>query len=165
MSNLRLGPASRETVFGLIVRTGPQTFPQGGPGTSTLFTIHTGAVLVTSLLGVLTTSTTTDPVLSLGVAPSGAGTAETNGLATTVALTSIEAGTWVSVVDAPTTNKAGALTFGAHAGNVQYNACAAFPVSAGAITQTATTAEAGAISWYLTYVPLDDGAYVGALLT
>jgi hypothetical protein len=161
--NFYKGGAQRDCVLGQIVRTGPQTFPQGGPGTATLFTVHTGAVLVTSFFGLVTTVPAGDPGFTIGTAPT-VGTAETNGIATTVAVTE-EAGTWFSVVDTPTTNKPGAITIGAHAGNVTFGILAPFPVSAGAITYTAANAEGGAISWYLTYIPLDEGAYVGALLT
>lgn len=161
MSNYLNLDAARICVMGRVVRTGAQTFPQGGPGTSTLFTVHTGAVLVTSFMGLVTTVPGGDPGITLGTAPT-TGTAETNGLATTVAITE-EAGTWLTVVDTPTTNKPGAISIGGHAGNVQFNQLAAFPVSPGAITLTAANAETGAIAWYLTYVPLDEGAYVGAL--
>ena len=153
--------AARLCVLGKVVSTGALTFPQGGPGTQTLFTIHTGAVLVTSFFGLVTTVPGSDPGFTLGTAPT-VGTAETNGLATTVAVTE-EAGTWFSVVDTPTTNKPGAMTIGAHAGNVTFGILAPFPVSAGTITATAANAVTGAINWYLTYVPLDEGAYVAAL--
>ena len=160
-ANYYKGSAMRDSILGQIVRTGAQTFPQGGPGTQTLFTVHTGAVLVTSFFGLVTTVPGSDPGFVVGTAPT-TGTAETNGIATTVALTE-EAGTWFSVVDTPTTSKPGALTIGAHAGNVTFGILAPFPVSAGTITATASNAVTGAINWYLTYIPLDEGAYVGAL--
>ena len=161
MSNVLNLDAARLCVLGQVVRTGALTFPQGGPGTQTLFTVHTGAVLVTSFFGLVTTVPGGDPGFTIGTAPT-VGTAETNGIATTVAVTE-EAGTWFSVVDTPTTSKPGAMTIGAHAGNVTFGILAPFPVSAGTITVTAANAETGAINWYLTYIPLDEGAYVGAL--
>lgn len=161
MANYLKGPAMRDCVLGQIVRTGAQAFPQGGPGTGTLFTVHTGAVLVTSFFGLVTTVPGGDPGITIGTAPT-VGTAETNGIATTVAITE-EAGTWFAVVDTPTTSKPGAISIGAHAGNITFGSLAPFPVSAGTITYTAANAVTGAINWYLTYVPLDEGAYVGAL--
>jgi hypothetical protein len=161
MANYLKGSAIRDCVIGQVVRTGAQTFPQGGPGTATLFTVHGGAVLVTYFMGLVTTIPGSDPGIVIGTAPT-IGTAETNGLATTVAITE-EAGTWFSVVDTPTTNKPGAISIGAHAGNVTFGSLAPFPVSAGAITYTASNAVTGAINWYLTYIPLDEGAYVAAL--
>ena len=157
-ANFYKGSAMRDSSYGQIVRTGAQTWPQGAPGTSTLFTVHSGNCMVTSLFGIITTIPAGDPGITLGTAPT-TGTAETNGLATTVAITE-EVGTWITVVDTPTTNKPGALTIGGHAGNVQFNQLAAFAVSAGTITLTAANAETGAISWYLTYLPLDEGAYI-----
>ena len=162
MSNWLNLDTARFTSFGQVVRTGAQTFAQGGPGTSTLFTIHTGAVLVTMLAGLITTVPGGDPGFTMGFTPSGAGTAEANGLGTTVAVTE-EAGTWVTPTYAPTTNKPTALSVGGHAGNLQYVTCAAFLASPGAITLYAANAETGAISWYLCYVPLDEGAYVREL--
>ena len=162
-ANYYKGSAMRDSVLGQIVRTAPLTFPQGGPGTQTLFTVHSGAVLVTSFFGLITTIPGGDPGFVLGTAPT-TGTAETNGIATIVAITE-EAGTWFSVIDTPTTSKPGAMSIGAHAGNVTFGILAPFPVSAGLITATASTAQTGAINWYLTYIPLDEGAYVGALTT
>ena len=159
MSNLRLGPASRECVLGLIVRTGAQTFPQ--TATATLFTVHTGNVLVTAMYGIITTLPGGDPQITMGLAPT-AGTAEVNGLGATTAITE-EVGSWVALYDTTTTNKAGAFAVGGHAGVGVFGALAAFPVAPGAITGTASASQTGAMQWYLTYVPLDEGAYVGAL--
>lgn len=161
MSSWIKGATLRDVTFGAIVRTGAQTWPQGAPGTMNLFTVSGGNVLVTALFGIITTVPGGDPGITLGTAPT-AGTAETNGIATTVAITE-EVGTWITVVDTPTTNKPGALSIGAHAGNVQFNQLAAFAVAPGNITLTAANAETGAISWYLTYVVLDDAAAVVAL--
>ena len=161
MANYYKGTAVRDTVAGIAVRTGAQTWPQGGPGTMNLFTVAGGNVVVTSLFGIITTIPAGDPGITLGTAPT-TGTAETAGLATTVAITE-EVGTWITVVDTPTTNKPGALSIGGHAGNVQFNQLAGFAVAPGQITLTAANAETGAISWYLTYWPLDDGASVTAL--
>ena len=86
MSNYLNLDTARFTQLGQIVRTGPQTFSQGGPGTTTLFTVHTGAVLVTLLMGLITTVPGSDPGFTVGFTPSGVGTAEAAGLATTVAV-------------------------------------------------------------------------------
>ena len=139
MSNWLNLDAARISVLGQSVRTGALAFPQGGPGTQTLFTVHNGAVLVTSFFGLVTTVPGGDPGFVVGTAPT-TGTAETNGIATTVAITE-EAGTWFSVIDTPTTSKPGALSIGAHAGNVTFGILAPFPVSAGTITATALLVE------------------------
>ena len=153
--------AARLCVAGKIVSTGALAFPQGGPGTQTLFTVHTGAILVTNFFGLITTIPGSDPGFVIGTAPT-IGTAETNGIGTTTALTE-EAGTWFTIIETSATQKPGAITVGAHAGNVTFGTSGPFPVSAGLITATASNAVTGAINWYLTYIPLDEGAYVGAL--
>jgi hypothetical protein len=158
VSNITQGTQTRSLLRGLIVRKTALALPQ--TATSTLFTVSGGAVLVTGLLGLVTTAIqSSDPVLSLGTAPT-VGTAVTNGIATTTVLTSAEAGTWVTIgsssglptglVVQATAAKAGTAVFPA----------AEFVVSAGTITWTTTASKTGAMSWYLTYVPLDDGASV-----
>jgi hypothetical protein len=154
MSVIIQGYQLREIAFGVqVIKTG-LAFPQ--TATADLFTVAGGNCLVTSLLGVMTVATTTDPQLTLGTAPT-TGTAESAGLATTTALTSIEAGAWVGLL--VSSNKAGALVVGAHAGNVVWPTTP-FVVAPGYITWTTAASEAGNITWYLTYVPLDTGATV-----
>jgi hypothetical protein len=146
----------RSVVYGHQIVKTAVAFPQ--TATANLFTVSVGNVMVTSLCAVLTTATTTDPQITLGTAPT-TGTAETNGLATTTALTSQEVGTWLGVLETTTTDKPGALVVGAHAGNVIFPAVS-FAAAPGYITITTAASQAGAATWYLTYVPLDNGAYV-----
>ncbi len=158
MSNIVQGPQLRQLSRGLIVTKAAQALPQSA--TATLFTVGGGAVLVTGLIGVVTTVIqSSDPVLSLGTAPT-VGTAQTSGIATTTVLTSAEAGTLVTVADSAglptglvvmaTAAKAGSTVFPAKP----------FVVSAGTITWTTGASKTGAMKWYLTYLPLDDAAYV-----
>jgi hypothetical protein len=156
-----LAEAVRLERFGTqVIKTG-QTFPQGGPGTSALFTVAGGRCLITALFGIVTTVIAgTDPQLTLGTAPTG-GTAETAGIASSTALTSAEAGTLITVQSS--SGEPGALVVmasPAKAGNAVYLHSTGFLVSPGTITQTAQAAETGAVSWYLTYIPMDDGAAV-----
>lgn len=159
MSNYLNLDAARICVAGAIVRTGAQTFPQ--TATANLFTVGGGNVLVTNLFGIITTIPGGDPEITLGLAPT-VGTPEVNGLGATTALTE-EAGTWVALYDTTTTNKAGVFAVGGHAGIAVFGAVAPFPVAPGYITWTSSASETGAMNWYLTYVPLDEGAYVTAL--
>lgn len=155
MTAMIQGYQLREIAFGSQVIKAAQAFPQNATGN--LYTVATGNVLVTSLFGVLTTATTTDPVLTIGTAPSNGGTAETAGIATTTALTSREVGTWLGVLSA--SGKAGALVVGTASGSGVW-ASTPFVVAPGTITLTTTASEPGAVTWYLTYVPLDTGATV-----
>lgn len=158
MSNIVQGPQLRQLSRGIAVVKAAQALPQ--TATAALYTITGGAILVTGLIGVVTTAIqSSDPVLSLGTAPT-VGTAQTSGLATTTVLTSAEAGTLVTVADSAglptalavmaTAAKAGAVVFPAKP----------FVVSAGTITWTTGASKTGAMKWYLTYLPLDDGAAV-----
>lgn len=154
MSALIQGAQIRTLRKGIVVTKAAQTLPQTATGT--LFTVAGGAVLVTGLIGVVTTAfPASDPVLSLGTAPT-LGTAQTSGIAATTVMTSAEAGTLVTVgsssglatglVVMATAAKAGAAVFLAPE----------FVVSAGTITWTTGASKTGAMKWYLTYIPLDD---------
>lgn len=156
------GSQLRRLILGTQVIKLAQTFPQGAPGSATLFTVSNGKVLVTSLIGVVSTVVAgTDPQLSLGTVPT-TGTLEASGIATTKALTSAEVGTLITVGNSsglPTALVV--MTTAAKAGNTVFLPSGnGFIVSPGTITQTAQAAETGAISWYLTYIPIDTGAYV-----
>jgi hypothetical protein len=83
----------RNIVIGTLVKKGPLTLPQSA--TSTLFTITGGAVLVTGLMGLVTTAIgATATNLSTGCVPA-TGTAESSGIANATAITSLAAGTWI----------------------------------------------------------------------
>lgn len=161
MAAFTQGAQQRQLLYGNQVIKTAQAFPQGAPGTATLFTITGGLVMVTSFIGIVTTVVAgVDPQLSLGMAPT-AGTAQTSGIATTKALTSAEVGTLITV--AASTGLPGALvvmTTAAKAGSTVFPDSGKFVANTGTITQTAQTAQTGAISWYLTYVPIDTGASV-----
>jgi hypothetical protein len=88
-----------DMVLGSQVVKGPLTLPQSA--TSTLFTVSGGAILVTSLFGVVTTLTpATANNLSLGTVPS-TGTAESAGIATATAINSLAAGTLINIPATP----------------------------------------------------------------
>lgn len=160
MANFIQGAQLRTLQMGNLVTKAAGNLPQSA--TATLFTVSGGAVLVTSLVGVVTTViASSDPVLSLGTAPT-VGTAQTSGLATTTVLTSAEAGTLVTVASSAGLPTALAvMATAAKAGSVVFTSLSdAFVVSAGTITWTTGASKTGAMKWYLTYVPLDDGASV-----
>lgn len=155
MSVIIQGYQLREIAFGVQVLKAAQNTPQ--TATADLFTVAGGSVLVTSLLGLVTTVTpSTVNTLALGTAPT-TGTAETAGIASATSIASQEAGTWLATQ--ASSGAAGALVVGGHAGNALFLP-APFVVSAGFITWTTTGSATGQIAWYLTYVPLDTGASV-----
>jgi hypothetical protein len=156
MSAIIQGYQLRALEQGALVQKAAQALPQDT--TSDLYTVTGGAVLVTGLLGLVTTAIgATATTLALGTAPT-VGTAESTGIATATAITSAEVGTWVT----PQTSAAvgGALVVGGHAGNALYLTSYHMVVSAGYITWTTSANDTGQMAWYLTYVPLDTGAYV-----
>jgi hypothetical protein len=153
MSAIIQGYQIRTLMFGVQVVKAAQVLPQ--TATATLATVSGGAVLVTSMLGLVTTAIgATATTLALGTAPT-TGTAATGGIAAATAITSKEAGTWVTpIVNA---GLGGALVVCANGGTVPY-LTTPFVVSAGTITWTTSASDTGQMKWYFTYVPLDTGA-------
>lgn len=165
MTSIISGSAYRSLAFGPRVTRNAATLPQ--TATQDIFTVSGGAVLVTSLLGQVTTViAASDPVLSIGTKPT-TGSAKTSGIATTEVLTSKEVGTWIGPSDSsvvsgtPDVYTLGKLMVGSGAGDI-IPVSKPFVVAAGTITITTTASKTGALKWYLTYVPLDDGASVAA---
>lgn len=133
-----------------------QALPQ--TATANLFTVSGGSVLVTWIAGVFSTASgATVTTLALGTTPT-VGTAANNSLATAVAITSLEAGAWVTIQNSA--GKGGALVVGANAGGVVFLPTSPVIVPAGTITWTTSASDTGAITWYLDYVSLDVGASV-----
>lgn len=156
MANFIQGYQLRTMVLGNLVTKAAQNLPQSA--TANLYTVAGGSVLVTSLLGLVsgTAIGATVTTLAVGTAPT-TGTANTAGIATATAITSLEIGTWVG--PQASAGKAGALVAGAHAGDALFTPLP-FVVPAGTITWTTSASDTGQMAWYLTYVPLDTGASV-----
>jgi len=135
--------------------------------TSTLFTVTGGAVLVTALLGRVTTAVgATVTTLSLGTGLGG-----TASLATAVAITSKGAGTWLFPIG--NAGVAGALQVlgpsQAFLGGTNLPNAPEWPQSIGApfllapdtITwTTSATPGGGVVTWYLSYIPIDTAVAV-----
>jgi hypothetical protein len=148
----------RNMVFGLSVVKPAQTPPNSG-SSATLFTVSGGSVLVTSLVGRVSTALSgTTGAIALGTKPT-VGTEETAGIATASVVGGSEIGT--KVTPQASAGLGGALVVsGKVAGNAPFLA-PPFVVDAGTIEITTSVATmTGAIDWYLTYVPLDDAASV-----
>lgn len=131
----------------------------GSATTQTLFTVTGGNILVTNLVGIVTTligATVTS--LTLGTVPT-TGTASSNGLATTTAVTSREVGTWLAVQQSA--GAAAGLLVGTNAGTSLLANYYGFYVAPGTITATTSAnAGGGVINWYLSWIALDFAASV-----
>lgn len=125
--------------------------------TAGLYTVSTGNVMVTSLFGVLTApSTNATATLALGVATSA--NSVTTSIATATALGTLPTGAWLTTQ--VSSGKSGALVVGATAGVPLFKP-AEFVAPVGTLTwTTSASVAAGTVTWYLSYVPLDSGAYV-----
>ena len=161
MSAIIQGYQLRELLLGSQVIKSAQALPGGT--TATLFTVNSGNVLVTSMFGIVSTVVQTQAcTIALGTHPT-AGTVETAGICSASAsISAYEVGTWLFLqyaTESSGTWAAGQLASGGHAGTPAFGTYP-FAVAPGTITWTTSASNSGAISWYLTYVPLDTGAYL-----
>jgi hypothetical protein len=145
----------RRLVLGTAVAGGAKTVPQNA--TATIFTVAGGRVLVTGLVGKVTTVIGgTTPSAKLVATPT---VGSANDLCTATAITADEVGTLYSI-PGPTGSALGVSGNGSGGVTGQ---TAPLIVAAGTIGVNVSAADAtGAIQWTLTYVPLDDGATVTA---
>lgn len=155
MSSMVKGKQQRQLELGFLVTKAAAALPQSA--TSTLYTVAGGSVLVTSIFGQVTTVIQNQVcTLALGTVPT-VGTAGSTALATATSIQAKEVGTFVTVQ--ASSGVGGALVVGTNA-SVSPFASFAFVVPAGTITWTTSASNTGAMKWYLTYIPLDDGASV-----
>lgn len=145
----------KTVVPGVLVTKAAQNIPQ--TATANLFTLAGGAVLVTGLLGLVTTVIgAVATTLSLGTTPAGAATS----VATATAITNAGVGTVLAPVSA-----AGQVGGPLSVAGAVYVAAPPFiinpfMVGGGNITWTTSASTTGQIKWYLWYVPLDFDATV-----
>lgn len=132
-----------------------KTLPQNA--TSTIFTVTGGRVLITSLVGIVTTIVSgTTPAAKLVATPT-VGTA--NDLCTAGTITGDEVGTMYS---APGPVGSALNISGSGSGAVT-GQTAPMVANAGTIGVNCNAADAaGAVKWAMTYIPLDPGASVAA---
>lgn len=154
MATILQGAQLRLIEYGYQVLKTATALPQ--TATATLFTITGGRVIITSLIGTVSTAIQNQAcTLALGTVPT-TGTASSTGIATATSIANLEAGTHFYLPSAK-----GALTVNANAGAAaQLFAGAAYVVSAGTVSWTTSASNTGAVSWALTYLPLDTGAAV-----
>jgi hypothetical protein len=152
MSVLNDPSAFRKSVLGVVVS---KAYTPLVVETKTLFTVS-GLVLVTALVGKVTTAITVANTVKLQANPT-TGTTQDLCAATDIGTTDTPAGDLITVAGAPAT--APVVGIGAVP---MFATAAAIVIDAGTIEQVTATGADGGITWYLTYVPIVDGATVVA---
>jgi hypothetical protein len=142
--------AQRRNVYGATVERAAQVIP--ATGNVTLFTVAGGRVVVTYLIGEVTTvmsaTATNAKLTSVSTAIGGAGT----DICANTAVTSLAVGNEFSPTAIGSAAQTGAVV-------TQNNEIV---IPAGIIRLTTDATNTGAMRWTLLYLPLDDGATVTA---
>lgn len=153
MSVLIQGSQVRQIGLGVKVDRATATLP--ATTTGSLFTVAGGKVLITSLVGTVTTTIQTQAnAIKLVATPSGSGAV--NDLTATVESSALAAGGLL----APT-GLAGDALVKSTGGGVS-NLRNPVVVAPGTIGLNTAATNTGSVAWTLTYIPLDDGASVVA---
>lgn len=155
MSTLIQGDQVRALLRGIRVSRATAALPQ--TTTSTLFTISGGKVLITGLVGEVTTVIQTQADnTKLTFDPTDAGA--TQDLCAVLDITADAVGTMYSVTGTPGTAMQDALNF------LPSNKVLAQPLvlKPGSILLDCAASNTGSVKWELTYIPLDNGASVAA---
>lgn len=161
MSVLIQGSQQRALLMGVRVERAAATLP--ATTSTAYFTVSGGRVIITSLIGEVTTAcSATATNLNLTVDPTGANAAAD--LAAATAITSDAVGTLYTVSGIPTdllsAEKAGGTAVPNYVSGILFNQ--GFIVPAGSILLKTSATNTGATKWSLTYIPYDDGASVAA---
>ena len=152
MSVLNDASAFRKALFGLAVERPTAALPQTTQ--SALFTVTGGRVLITSIVGEVTTVIQTQANATKLVANPTTGTDVD--LCATLDITADQVGCLYGI-----TGTFATAMVGANAGATV--ACATpVVVPVGTIDLSCAASSTGAVKWRITYVPLDDGASVTA---
>ncbi|MEU6397871.1 hypothetical protein ABZ867_12925 [Streptomyces cinnamoneus] len=153
MSVLIAGSQLRTLLYGTKVDRATAALPASTTGS--LFTVTGGRVLVTSIVGRVTTGIQAQAnAIKLVATPSGSGAV--NDLSGTVESNGLAAGGLLSI-----TGLAGDAMVKSTGGGVSTLRNPVI-VAAGAIGLNTAATNTGNVEWSLTYVPLDDGASVAA---
>jgi len=155
MSNRMGGSAFLAGTYGTLVSKATAALP--ATTTAALFTIAGGRVLVTSIIGEVTTVIQTQAdATKLQFDPTDAGA--TQDLCATLDITADAVGTMYSITGTPATAMQDALNF------VSADKTLARPLvlKPGSILLNCAATNTGSVKWSLTYLPLDEGASVSA---
>lgn len=163
MSVLIQGSQIRALLLGVRVEKSAFTLP--ATTSTAMFTVSGGRVIITSLIGEVTTAVQAQACnLNVTIDPEGAGAA-----ADLVAATEINgdaAGTFYTVsgvqADLLGSQTAGGTQVPTHALARVGAGASGFVVPAGSILLKTSATNTGATKWVMTYIPLDEGASVAA---
>lgn len=155
MSTMLQGDQLRALLRGVRVARATAALPQ--TTTSTLFTISGGKVLITGIIGEVTTVIQTQADnTKLTFDPTDAGA--TQDLCAVLDITADAVGTMYSITGTPATAMQDALNF------LPSSKVLAQPLvlKPGSILLDCAASNTGAVKWECTYIPLDNGASVAA---
>ncbi len=153
MSTIIQGYLLRTSLFGNQVIKAAQNLPQNT--TAVLAVVSGGMIMITSMLGIVTTAIgATATNLSIGTTPT-VGVASATGIGAATPITSTPIGSWITPVQSA--GISGQLAVGANAGTAVFLPTPMI-VSAGTITWTTSANDTGQVKWYFTWVPLDSAA-------
>lgn len=143
-----------KSTYGVRVTRATATLP--GTATGALFTVTGGLVLVTSIVGVVTTSIQAQAnAVKLVATPT---TGSVNDLTATVDVNGLAAGGILT----PVYSSGATSVFNKSTGGGIPVDSGAFVVAPGAIGINTAATNTGSVRWVLTYVPLESGAAVVA---
>ena len=144
--------AFRKSVLGVQVTKATASLPASTTGT--LFTVAGGLVLVTSIVGIVTTSIQAQAnAVKLVATPT---TGSVNDLTATVDVNALAAG---GMLTPGVTSGATAVLNKSTGGGLPYGSTG-FVVNIGTIGINTAATNTGSVRWVLTYVPLETGATV-----
>lgn len=146
---------NQQRMIGLGTKVDRTTGTLPATATGALFNVTGGRVLITSVIGEVTTSIQAQAnAIKLVATPSGSGTV--NDLSGTVESNGLAAGGLLTITglaaDAMVKSTGGGIS------NLRNNVV----VAVGAIGLNTAATNTGSVKWSITYVPLDDGATVAA---
>jgi len=146
--------ALAQVQLGIRVDRPTATLPQGTAGS--IFTITGGRVLMTAILGEVTTAIGGANAMKLIANPTVATAGDTD-LCAAADLDTCDIGDLISITGTP-----GDGILVAHKGSVQMMGPTGVALQTGTLQLHCAGSTAGAIKWSIWYVPLDTGAYVTA---
>ena len=154
MSYIVSSSGIRTAIYGTKVERATAALPSSTLGN--IFTIGTGRIVVTSLVGEVTTVLGAGAnTITIGYAPT-VGTGSATALGTSATITTAAVGSHIAanpggaaVIDVSTQAGVALPSFG-------------FLVDPGSVTITTSATVTGSVKWTLTYVPWDDNATVAA---
>lgn len=157
MSTILQGDQLRTLRYGMEVNRATAALPQTAAGS--LFTVSGGRVLVTSILGEVTTAIQNQ--LNNTKLQSVPTTGSTVDLCATVDIAALEVGGFLSLTPDLDATPFSVTLQKQNAGAITMPVCA-IVIPIGAIKLNCAASNTGSIKWTLTYVPLDNGASVAA---